>query len=37
MRGAVLTFVTPSGIAQNSYSGIVHSQITSKDLFAEDE
>ena len=36
MRGAVLTFVTPSGIAQNSYSGIVHSQITSKDLFAEE-
>lgn len=37
MRGAVLTFVTPSGIAQNSYSGIVHSQITSKDLFADGE
>lgn len=36
MRGAVLTFVTPSGIAQNSNSGIVHSQITSKDLFAEE-
>jgi AAA+ ATPase superfamily predicted ATPase len=37
MRGAVLTFVTPSGIAQNSNFGIVHSQITSKELFAEDE
>ena len=36
VRGAVLTFVTPSGIAQNSNSGIVHSQITSKDLFAEE-
>ena len=36
MRGAVLTFVTPSGIAQNSNSGIVHSKITSKDLFAEE-
>ena len=36
MRGAVLTFVTPSGIAQNSNSGIVHSQITSKELFAEE-
>jgi len=36
MRGVVLTFVTPSGIAQNSNSGIVHSQITSKELFAEE-
>jgi hypothetical protein len=35
-RGAVHTFVTPSGIAQNSHSGIVHSQITSKELFGEE-
>lgn len=34
-RGVVHTFITPSGIAQNSNFGIVHSQITSKDLFAE--
>ena len=36
-RGAVLTFVTPSGVVQNSNSGIVHSQITAKDLLAENE
>ena len=35
-RGVVITFVTPNGIARGLHSGIVHSQITAKELFAEE-
>ena len=34
-HGVVHTFVTPMGLAQNSGAGIVHSQLTSNDLFAD--
>ena len=33
-RGPVHTFITPYGLAQGSRSSIVHSQLTTKDLFA---
>lgn len=33
-HGAVITFVTPYGIAPGKNSGIVHSQIVAEDLFA---
>lgn len=33
-RGAVLTFITPMGLSQGVHSSIVHSELTSKDLFA---
>ena len=33
-RGVVHTFVTPMGIAQGKHSTIVHSQLTTRDLFA---
>ena len=32
-RGPVHTFITPKGIAKNSHSSIIHSQLTSTDLF----
>ena len=35
-RGVVITFVTPYGLSQGLRSGIVHSQITSKELFVEE-
>lgn len=34
-RGIVHTLVTPVGLSQGVHSGIIHSVITSKDLFAE--
>ena len=34
-RGAVITFVTPAGVSQSIHSSIVHSQLTSKHLFAD--
>ena len=33
-RGSVITFITPMGVAQNSHSAMVHSQLTAKELFA---
>ena len=32
-RGPVHTFITPYGLAQGSHSSIVHSQLTTKELF----
>lgn len=34
-RGVVHTFITPFGVKQGAHSGFVHSQLTTKDLFAE--
>lgn len=34
-RGAVMTFITPSGVAQGLHSSIVHSQLTARHLFAD--
>jgi len=34
-RGPVLTFVTPMGLAKGTHSSIVHSQLTTIDLFAD--
>ena len=34
-RGVVHTFITPKGLAMGKYSSIVHSQLTTHDLFAE--
>lgn len=33
--GMVHTFITPQGVANGSYSSIVHSEVTADDLFAE--
>ncbi len=35
-RGVVLSFVTPKGLADGIHSGLVHSQVTEKDLFGEE-
>lgn len=35
-RGVVFTFLTPYGLSNGLNSGSVHSQITAKDLFAEE-
>lgn len=33
-RGVVITFITPRGVSQGIHSSIVHSQLTSRHLFA---
>ena len=33
-RGPVYTFITPNGVAKGLHSSFIHSQLTSKDLFA---
>ena len=34
-RGAVITFITPAGVAHGIHASIVHSQLTAKHLFAD--
>ena len=34
-RGVVHTLITPVGLSQGAHSGIIHSVVTAKDLFAE--
>ena len=34
-RGAVITFITPNGLSKGKHTSIVHSELLSKDLFAE--
>ena len=35
-RGVVITFVSPKGLSRGIHSGTVHSQLTAKELFAEE-
>lgn len=34
-NGVVITFVTPMGLSQGIHSSVVHSELTTDDLFAE--
>lgn len=34
-RGAVITMITPKGLAEGKHSSLVHSQLTAKHLFAQ--
>ena len=34
-RGVVITFITPEGVSQGLHSSVVHSQLTSRHLFAD--
>lgn len=36
-RGAVITFITPKEVSKETHYSLIHSEITSKNLFAEVE